>query len=69
MDSASRLSSLKDVKEAANRISGYVHHTLVLTSEILDNLFQAELYFKCENFQKSGAFSSNFRKQRTIYRT
>lgn len=56
MDNVSRLPSLKEVKEAANRITGYIHHTPVLTSEILNNLLQAELYFKCENFQKSGAF-------------
>jgi threonine dehydratase len=56
MDNAFRLPSLKEVKEAANRITGYIHNTPVLTSEILNNLVQAELYFKCENFQKSGAF-------------
>ncbi|NLE35088.1 MAG: pyridoxal-phosphate dependent enzyme [Bacteroidales bacterium] len=43
--------------EAANRlISPYVHRTPVLTSQQLDAISGARLFFKCENFQKVGAF-------------
>jgi threonine dehydratase len=38
------------------RISPYIHKTAVLTSSLLDKLFDAQLYFKSENFQKMGAF-------------
>jgi threonine dehydratase len=41
---------------AHNRIKPYIHRTPVLTSSSLNNMFGAELYFKCENFQKIGAF-------------
>ncbi len=43
---------------AAGRIRNYIHNTPVLTSQILDSLFGCHLYFKCENFQKAGAFKS-----------
>ncbi|UYZ57830.1 pyridoxal-phosphate dependent enzyme [Hymenobacter latericus] len=38
------------------RIQPYVHNTPVLTSHLLDELAGATLYFKCENFQRMGAF-------------
>jgi len=38
------------------RIKKYIHNTPVLTSQLLNNLTGCELYFKCENFQKMGAF-------------
>jgi len=44
---------LSDVHE---RIKKYIHNTPVLTSQLLNNLTRCELYFKCENFQKMGAF-------------
>ena len=47
-----------DIINAANRISNYVHKTPVLSSELLNKYFGAELFFKCENFQKVGAFKS-----------
>ena len=47
---------LSDVETARQRISPYVHVTPVLTSSYLNELSGAELYFKCENFQKAGAF-------------
>ncbi|MCD4773291.1 MAG: pyridoxal-phosphate dependent enzyme [Bacteroidales bacterium] len=46
------------IVQAANRIKPYIHHTPVLTSSIINNIFNAELFFKCENFQKAGAFKS-----------
>ena len=44
------------VKAACERIKPYVHNTPVLTSSFFDSLCVAELFFKCENFQKMGAF-------------
>lgn len=46
----------KDVKEAVKRISPYVHHTPVLTSATIDSMLNASVFFKCENFQRMGAF-------------
>ncbi len=51
-----QLPSSKDILEASNRISLYAHRTPVLTSESLNRMIGALLYFKCENFQKVGAF-------------
>jgi len=50
------LPTLNDIEETAKRIKPYCHITPVLTSEILNNLCNCTLFFKCENFQKSGAF-------------
>ena len=46
------------VAEARTRIAGRVHITPVLTSESLSALVGARLHFKCENFQKGGAFKA-----------
>ncbi len=46
------------INAAAIRIAPYVHRTPVLTSAYFDLLSEASLYFKCENFQKVGAFKS-----------
>ncbi len=46
----------QDVETAHERIKPYIHRTPVLTSSFLDELVGAELFFKCENFQKAGAF-------------
>ncbi|MEJ8562747.1 pyridoxal-phosphate dependent enzyme [Yoonia sp. GPGPB17] len=46
----------QDVLDAHERIKPYIHRTPVLTSEYFNNLTGAELFFKCENFQKAGAF-------------
>lgn len=45
-----------DVETAHSRIAPYIHRTPVLTSSYLNALTGAELYFKCENFQKAAAF-------------
>ncbi|MDT8343228.1 MAG: pyridoxal-phosphate dependent enzyme [Thermohalobaculum sp.] len=45
-----------DVRAAAERIAPHIHRTPVLTSSFLNRLTGAELFFKCENFQKAGAF-------------
>ena len=38
------------------RIQPYIHNTPVLTSRLLNEMTEAQLYFKCENFQRMGAF-------------
>lgn len=48
--------TIEDVRTAHERIKPYIHNTPVLTSTYLDGLSGAELFFKCENFQKAGAF-------------
>jgi threonine dehydratase len=50
------LPSLKDIQEAHSRIKPFIHRTPVMTSGQLNRIFDCELYFKCENFQKVGAF-------------
>jgi threonine dehydratase len=46
------------IEEARERIAGKVNLTPVLTSRTLDALTGARLFFKCENFQKGGAFKA-----------
>ena len=48
--------TLADIEQAAERIRPYAHRTPVLTSSSLNQRTGAELFFKCENFQKVGAF-------------
>ena len=48
--------ALKDVQAALKRIKPYVHNTPVLTSTTFDQLLNATIFFKCENFQRGGAF-------------
>ena len=47
---------LNDVLAAGKRIERFINRTPVLHSGQLNRIFDAELYFKCENFQKVGAF-------------
>lgn len=47
-----------DVRAAAKRIAPFVHRTPVLTSSTLDQELGARVFFKCENFQKVGAFKA-----------
>ena len=46
----------EDVLKAENRIREHISSTPVLTSNGLDNICGSELYFKCENLQKTGSF-------------
>ncbi|MCO7050832.1 threo-3-hydroxy-L-aspartate ammonia-lyase [Proteus terrae] len=48
--------SYKDVAEAHQRILPYLNKTPVLTSRTINELTGAQFYFKCENFQRMGAF-------------
>ena len=50
------LPTLSDIQSAHSRIKPFIHQTPVLTSQQLNKLFGCELFFKCENFQKVGAF-------------
>jgi threonine dehydratase len=45
-----------DVQQAAKRIHGAAHRTPVMTSRTADKIAGAELFFKCENLQRIGAF-------------
>ena len=47
---------IDEIKAAHERIAPYIHRTPVLTSQTLDDAVGSQLFFKCENFQKSGAF-------------
>jgi len=42
--------------ETQKRITPYIHRTPVLTSHLINNKAGAEVYFKCENFQRMGAY-------------
>jgi threonine dehydratase len=48
--------TIREIREAADRIMPFVHRTPILTCTSLNRICGAELYFKCENFQKAGAF-------------
>jgi len=48
--------TLTEIREAAERIKPFTHRTPVLTCSTLNDMCRAELFFKCENFQKAGAF-------------
>jgi len=48
--------TLKDIEAAHERIRPHIHRTPVFTNNSLDELSGAELYFKCDNFQKAGSF-------------
>jgi threonine dehydratase len=50
--------TLKDVRAARERIHALVHRTPVVRNRTLDRLVGAELYFKCENLQRGGAFKA-----------
>ena len=47
-----------DVLAARDRIARHIHRTPVLTSRMLNEMAGAELFFKCENLQKAGAFKA-----------
>jgi threonine dehydratase len=48
--------SYADVASAAERIAGHAHRTPVMTSRTVDERTGAQVFFKCENFQRMGAF-------------
>ena len=48
----------QEITDAYNRIKPFVHQTPVMTSRSLDEIAGTSVYFKCENFQKVGAFKA-----------
>ena len=50
------LPTYADVVAAAERLKGHARHTPVLRSSTLDQRLGAQVFFKCENFQRMGAF-------------
>ena len=48
--------TIKDIYEAAQRIKPYIHRTPVMTNESLNQKVGAQVFMKCENLQKVGAF-------------
>jgi threonine dehydratase len=48
--------NLHDIWDARRQISGYIHHTQMLHSSSLSRMFEADVYLKCENLQKTGSF-------------
>src|SRR5687767_15335372 len=52
------LPDLAAIRAAQVRIAPHVHRTPVLTSDALDAAAGAKLFFKCENFQRIGAFKA-----------
>ncbi len=50
------LPTYADVVDAAERLAGHAHRTPVLTSRTADDELGAQVFFKCENFQRMGAF-------------
>lgn len=57
-DSMSEIPSPALIQQAAERIAGHVSRTPVLTSRTIDSLVGAQLFFKCENLQRIGAFKA-----------
>lgn len=51
-----QLPTLADIQSAHSRIKPFIHWTPVMSSQLLNEHFGCELFFKCENFQKVGAF-------------
>ena len=54
---------LDKVLDAAHRIAQYIEKTPVMTCSTLDSMAGRMLHFKCELFQKTGAFKVSFREQ------
>ncbi|EKB47912.1 pyridoxal-phosphate dependent enzyme [Cecembia lonarensis] len=50
--------SLEAIKAARQRIQPFIHRTPILKSEAINDMAGCEIYFKCENFQKVGAFKA-----------
>ncbi len=45
-----------DIEFAQRKIATFIHRTPILTSNSINKMFSSNLFFKCENFQKAGAF-------------
>ena len=51
-----KIPEYKDIEAAHRRIKEFVHKTPVLTSKSINMMVESDVLFKCENFQKAGAF-------------
>ncbi|MBR9863610.1 MAG: pyridoxal-phosphate dependent enzyme [Rhodobacteraceae bacterium] len=51
-----KIPDFNDVLAARERVKPFIHRTPVLTSSYVNSLAGCEIFFKCENFQKAGAF-------------
>jgi len=58
VSTASLAVALADIQAAAQRIAPHVHRTPIIHSQLLNGLCGGELFFKCENLQKVGAFKA-----------
>ena len=56
MEKITNIPTLSQIQAAHKAIKPYVHQTPVLTNESINRITGASIYFKCENFQKIGAF-------------
>jgi threonine dehydratase len=52
----SRIPTFSDIEKAHELIRPYIHRTPVMTSQSINEIVGAQLFFKCENLQKVGAF-------------
>ena len=50
--------TLESIQNAAKRIEPYIHRTPILTNASINSVTGCNIFFKCENFQKAGAFKS-----------
>jgi threonine dehydratase len=48
--------NIEEIRSAYSRIKKYIHHTPVLSNTSINEMVGATIYFKCENFQKTGSF-------------
>ena len=48
--------TIKEIRETSHRIRPFIHRSPVFTCSAINRMSDAELFFKCENFQKVGAF-------------
>ena len=51
-----KIPSKSEIEEVHKKIKPHIHKTPILKSESINNIFSTNLFFKCENFQKAGAF-------------
>lgn len=58
MNTTPKTPSLEDIREAHQRIQPFIHKTPILTSSAIDAMAGCQIFFKCENFQKVGAFKA-----------
>jgi len=47
---------MNTIKNVAKNIKPYIYETPILTSTLLNEIVGCDIFFKCENFQKMGAF-------------